>query len=120
MTISFGLESHIFGMKPELFWKIISNDVDGPNSDEEKRKCLRTFRIPDECIEKHSSDQYPRTVNIFAAFISSKWVFVLTDFVRLVRMHITSRDAIWTKEDFTVGSLVSVFFSESNLQYIFF
>ena len=31
MAISFGLESHIFGMKPELFWTIIPNDVRRPS-----------------------------------------------------------------------------------------
>lgn len=55
MAISFGLESHIFGMKPELFWRIISNDVPGPNKDPTKAECVRTFLIPEECIVEGSS-----------------------------------------------------------------
>jgi hypothetical protein len=106
MVISFGLESHVFGMKPDLFWKIILNDVAGPNKDPAKSERVRTFIIPDEYIVDGSSPRYPRTVKIFAAFVSKDWVFVLTDFAGLVRMHIKSQKAIWTRQDFAVGSLV--------------
>jgi hypothetical protein len=122
MVISFGLEAHIFGMRPELFWRIVTNDRDGTNSDPAKRSRLRTFLIPDEYIVDGSSTHYPRTINIFAAFISNGWVYVLTDFARLVRMHIISRDAIWTKDDFVVGSPVCLLlcsYSLDNLSNLF-
>lgn len=106
MAISFGLESHIFGMKPELFWRIISNDVPGPNKDPAKAERVRTFLIPEECIVEGSSPRQPRFVKIFAAWVSESWVYVLTDFAGLVRMHVQSRDTIWTKQDFVVGSHV--------------
>lgn len=122
MAISFGLESHIFGMKPDLFWKIISNDVPGPNVDPAKAERVRTFLIPEEYIVEGSSPRRPRTVKIFAAIVSDKWVLVLTDFVGLVRMHIKSQDAIWTERDFAVGSPVPTLlpFTISSLSNFFF
>lgn len=94
-------------MKPEDFFEIIQNDVPGPNPNVEKVEKIRTFVIPKRFIVQGSSDRRPRTIKIFAAFISPKWVYVLSDFSGLVRMHIKSKDSPWTEEDLVPESEVS-------------
>jgi hypothetical protein len=104
--ISLGLEGNIVGMKFLDFLEIISNDIPGPNNDPEKAEQIRTFVIPDRFIVLGSSERRPRTIKIFASFISAKWVYVVSDFSGLVRMHIKSKDTPWTREDLAIGSEV--------------
>jgi len=106
MVISFGLEAHILTMASDIFWRIISRDIPGPNKNEEKAQQMRTFLIPNEYIVEGSSDKRPRTIRILAAFISEKYTIVVCDFVGLARMHVESRHIPWTKNDFLVGSQV--------------
>jgi len=106
VSISFALESHLMGMKRAIFDKLIRNCIAGPNSDRRKAELLRTFTIPDELIEDNSSPSNC-TVNIFAAWISKDYVWVLVDFARLVRLHVISRDRVWTKADLNPASSVS-------------
>ena len=94
-------------MPPRVFWSIIGNDIPGSNEDPEKAELIRTFLIPDEYTIKHSSPKYPRTIKIFAAFVSESWVWVLSDFSGLVRMSVRSQSNPYTPEDFMVGSQVS-------------
>lgn len=75
-------------MKTSDFLEIIPNDVAGPNNDPKKAEQIRTFLIPEKFIVPGSSDRRPRTVKIFVAFISLEWVYVMSDFSGLVRMHI--------------------------------
>jgi len=106
-VISFALEGHIFGLKPDDYWEIISNDQDGPNEDPQKARAIRVFKIPDHFTVPDSSPNKDRTLKIFAAFISESWVWVLTDFSGLVRMHVHSKSTPWMQEDLNVGSKVS-------------
>jgi hypothetical protein len=94
------------GMKRPIFDKLICNCIPGPNSDRRKAELLRTFTIPNEFSEDNSSPSN-RTVNIFAAWISKDYVWVLVDFARLVRLHVISRDQVWTKADLDPASFVS-------------
>ncbi|KAF8185207.1 hypothetical protein BJ912DRAFT_927583, partial [Pholiota molesta] len=89
---------------PELFWEIISNDVPGPNEDPDKSELIRTYRIP---------DRTPRTIKIFGAFVSEKWVHVISDFSGLVRLHVKSCNVIYAPEDFSVGSPEWLYMFES-------
>jgi hypothetical protein len=98
-------------MSPEDFFAIISQDCPGPNKDAIKADQIRTFLIPKRLIIPNSSSTCPRTIKIFAAFISEKWVYVLSDFSGLVRMHVRSKQSPWTKEDLIPGSIVSFLFS---------
>jgi len=108
-VINFALEGHITGMKPAVFWKIITHDVPGGNSDPQKAERIRTFVIPSEfTVPGSSSPLETRTMKIFAAFVSERWVWVLSDFSGLVRMHIESKDRAWTAEDLAIGSEVFV------------
>lgn len=93
-------------MKLLDFLEIIANDTPGPNNDPEKAEQIRTFIIPDRFIVSGSSKTRPRTIKIFVAFISPEWVYVVSDFSGLVKMHIRSKDTPWTREDLVVGSEV--------------
>lgn len=93
-------------MPPSIFWSIIGNDVPGPNEAPEKAELIRTFLIPNEYTVEHSSPNHPRTIKIFAAFVSESWVWVLSDFSGLVRMNVRSRNIPYTPEDFQIGSRV--------------
>lgn len=97
-------------MKFHDFLEIISADVPGPNIDPQKAEKIRTFIIPDRFTVPGSSDRQPRTIKIFAAFISPEWVYVVSDFSGLVRMHVKSRNTPWTLNDLSVGSAVRVLF----------
>lgn len=108
--INFGLEANIIGMKPEVFYEIVSEDYPGPNPHPGKREYIRTFHIPEQYIVEHSSRIMPRTIKLHAAFISPKWVWAINDFGGLVRMHVTSRQQPWEPSDFVVGRSV-LFFS---------
>lgn len=104
--ISLGLEGHIVGMRTADFQDIIAGEVDGPNEDPEKAAKIRTFLLPDRFVTKGSSTS-PRHVKIFAAWISSEWVWALLDFSGLVRIHVKSKSRAWTEADLAVGSPVS-------------
>ncbi|PPR02049.1 hypothetical protein CVT26_008727 [Gymnopilus dilepis] len=101
--ISLGLEGHIVGMRTADFQDIIAGEVDGPNEDPEKAAKIRTFLLPDRFVTKGSSTS-PRHVKIFAAWISSEWVWALLDFSGLVRIHVKSKSRAWTEADLAVGS----------------
>jgi hypothetical protein len=97
-------------MKRKIFDTLMNNCVPGPNSDRKKADLLRTFKIPDDLIEEHSSSSN-RTVNVFAAWISEEYVWILVDFARLVRFHIISRAKPWSKDDLKPTSPVSILHS---------
>jgi len=93
-------------MKFHDFLDIINNDIPGPNDDPQKAEQIRTFVVPERLIVPGSSDRRPRTIKIFASFISVKWVYVVSDFSGLVRVHVKSKNVPWTREDLAVGSAV--------------
>jgi hypothetical protein len=107
LCVSLGLEAHIFGMTREDFFEIITKDIPGPNEDATKAEKIRTFLIPERLIVPNSSSTRPRTIKIFAAFISSDWVYVLSDFAGLVRMSVRSKQSPWTQGDLAPTSMVS-------------
>jgi hypothetical protein len=94
-------------MTPKDFFDIIIKDTAGPNKDTTKAEQIRTFLIPERLIVPDSSRRRPRTIKIFAAFISTGWVHVLSDFSGLVRMSVKSKQSLWTWDDLTSGSEVS-------------
>lgn len=107
VTIHFGLEAHIIGMPRNVYSEIIQNDIPGPNEDPERAEMVRSFIIPPRFTVKNSSPNTTRTINILVAFVSSEWAWALVDFVRLGRVHVTSRDKVYTASDFDVTSPVS-------------
>jgi hypothetical protein len=106
LCISLGLEAHVFGMTPEDFFDIAAQDIPGPNLDTTKADKIRTFLIPERLIVPNSSSRRPRTIKMFAAFISAEWVHVLSDFSGLVRMFVRSKQSPWTYGDLTPESEV--------------
>jgi hypothetical protein len=94
-------------MSPKDFYEIVSHHVPGPNNDPEKANRIRTFIIPDRLIVPGSSNS-SRTIKIFAAFISAEWVYVVSDFSGLVRMHVRSKNSPWTEKDLSPDSEVSI------------
>ncbi|PPQ97364.1 hypothetical protein CVT26_006596 [Gymnopilus dilepis] len=79
-------------------------EVDGPNPDPAKAEKIRTFLLPEKFIVENSSQNRPRRVKIFCAWISSEYVWALIDFSGLVRMHIKSKPTAWTESDLAIGS----------------
>lgn len=108
MIINFGLEAHITGMSRQHYNQIVSESIPGTNPDPKKAALIRSFIIPEELIVPDSSPKRPRRINVFAAFLSDSWAWVLSDFVRLVRMHVISRDRPWEASDFFPSSSVSL------------
>jgi len=93
-------------MTPSDFYDITSHHIAGPNKDPRKAERMRTFLIPDRFTVPGSSTS-SRTIKIFAAFISPEWVYVLSDFSGLVRMHLRSKKSPWTERDLHPRSDVS-------------
>jgi hypothetical protein len=88
------------------FLAIVINDIPGPNNDPQKAEQIHTFLILEQLVVPGSSGRRPRTIKIFAAFISAEWVYVVSNFSGLVRMHVKSKDTSWAHEDLAVGSEV--------------
>ena len=93
-------------MSRDAYNKLIAEDCPGSNPNKAKANKMRSFKLPKEFIEKGSSSKSKRTVNVFAAIVAESFAFVVSDFVRLVRMHIISRDVPWTQVDLEVDSPV--------------
>jgi len=94
-------------MKPEDFFDIVARDIPGPNPDATKADIIRTFLIPERFTVPNSSTRCPRTIKIFAAFMSPEWVHVLSDFSGLVRTFVKSKQSPWTRDDLTPESEVN-------------
>ncbi|KAI0309416.1 hypothetical protein OF83DRAFT_1042474, partial [Amylostereum chailletii] len=103
VTISFGLEAHILKMSQNDFELICSLDTPGPNKDPEKSEILRRFKVPDIFMDPGTKENTDRTITIFFAVICEDCVWVLTDFNRLMRIHVMSSSKMWTLRDFEVG-----------------
>lgn len=101
----------MFGMTPDDFYDITSQHIAGPNKDPQKAELIRTFVIPDRFIIPGSSTNCPRIIKIFAAFISAEWVYVMSDFSGLVRMHLRSKKSLWTEGDLHPGSDVNFLYA---------
>jgi hypothetical protein len=106
-------------MTPGEFYDITSQHIAGPNKDPQKAELMRTFVIPDRLVVSGSSINRPRTIKIFAAFISAEWVYVVSDFSGLVKMHLKSKKTCWTKEDLHPGSDVSFHYAPCTKFFIY-
>ena len=111
VSINFGLEACLYSVPLSIFQDLLANDSPGNNPDKRKAQRLRTFKFPRYLIEE--SRQAPegkedtQSINIFCAFIMKKKVILVSDFSRLIRLHITSISRFWTADDLAVGSHVS-------------
>lgn len=98
-------------MRRAVYEEIISCDVKGRSNNPKetvaenaaRSEKVRSFVIPGEYTIQGSQGvefpDAPRTINIMAAYVSDDWVWAVTDFSRLVTMHVISRDEIWKKSD---------------------
>lgn len=90
-----------------LYRGIVSKSVKGPNDSGAKAERMRQFLIPLEYNEPLSPNaKEQRYIRIFAAIVTEKTAFVLCDFSRLIKFHITSKEAPWSDHDMKVGSWV--------------
>jgi hypothetical protein len=108
MTIHFGLEASLIRMKRSDYDEIVSTSVPGSNKSKSKANKLRRFRLPKRLIHPASPKTDARHVTILAALVCEDIVYILADFSRLARIHITSRSRMWTAEDFEVGGEASI------------
>ncbi|RDB24436.1 hypothetical protein Hypma_008475 [Hypsizygus marmoreus] len=104
LVVNFAVDASIIGMPVSVYDEIISQVIPGPNLSPKRAEIVRSFVIPERFKVEGSSPVTPRTINIFAAFISDDWVWTICDSTRLVRMHIISRDQPWKAEDFELNS----------------
>ncbi|KAH6894948.1 hypothetical protein BKA70DRAFT_1032085, partial [Coprinopsis sp. MPI-PUGE-AT-0042] len=106
VTVNFGLEATVYVLTIADFHAILEGDAPGPNKDKGKASRLRVFNLPDRFIEQDSvrAGEKQRTVTILAAFVMENHAIVITDFARLMRLHVSSRDTMWTDADLAVGS----------------
>ncbi|KAI3599201.1 hypothetical protein WG66_013420 [Moniliophthora roreri] len=105
MVIHWGLEAHPIEVKRQLFDELTAVSLPGPNKQKSKAEMLRQFRIPERLIAVGSSaSQRGRFVRCMAAIVCDDRTFMICDFARLVRIHIISKDNMWSKEDLQPGS----------------
>ncbi|KAI0681756.1 hypothetical protein BC835DRAFT_1425269 [Cytidiella melzeri] len=108
--VNFGLEASVMKVTANDFEKIAgrSQDIEGPNSDQDKASQMRSFAIPDGYKDPMSvnPDALSR-LNIFLVLECSNgdvWLFV--DHVRLIRFEVHSRHTEWEAEDLALASEV--------------
>ncbi|KAI0318305.1 hypothetical protein OF83DRAFT_1242401 [Amylostereum chailletii] len=89
---------------PEDFSEIISHCAPGPNKDTVKASRLRRFVAQDRFIDPATSPTQKRGLTITMALVCDDCVWVVMDFSRLIRFHVTSRSHMWTQDDFKVDS----------------
>lgn len=106
MVIRFGLEANVIKFARKDFDEITSACIPGPSTDLAKAEKLRRFPAPDHLRSAYSSTS-TRSFTIFAAVVCDDDVWAILDFGRIVQLHIISRNKIWTKADFKIGSKVS-------------
>ncbi|EMD35792.1 hypothetical protein CERSUDRAFT_31134, partial [Gelatoporia subvermispora B] len=86
----------------------ISEDCPGSNESKIKKRDededIRSFVVPQQYQTSRSSDTENRQINIFAAMDCADRVFLVVDYDRSLRMHVTSLSRHWTQEDLEPGS----------------
>ena len=81
----------------------------GPNADQSKAKCLRSFVIPADIVEleayqNKACPDRTQLINIFGGIKCQDSSFIVVDFARLVRFTIISLGRHWQEEDFSPDS----------------
>lgn len=105
MLTHFGLEGHLMYFTRADYDEIVRNDIEGSNTDPIKASLLRSFALPERFITKNSSKE-PRTVNFLGGFVSKTGAWMVVDFVRIAKLHVTSLSRTWNKQDLSVESPV--------------
>ncbi len=96
-------------MPRQEFEKILLLRRPGNNINATKAQNLRTFGVPPQFVVPMTNPSvFKRTLTIMAAFISQETAFLLVDHSRLIRMHVTSIDHMWTQDDLSPESKVSI------------
>lgn len=113
MLVNFGLEGTVTGMTRHDYDEITAQMVPGTT------ETMHSFVIPQRLITPGSSKS-KRTINILAAFVSPKWVWVIHDFMRLARIHVISRDKIFDVSDFDLNGPVCTPSLSSYISYIIY
>ncbi|KAI0689909.1 hypothetical protein C8T65DRAFT_834530 [Cerioporus squamosus] len=107
VCIHLSLEASVFVVSLEDFYALTEHCRPGPNKNKAKAKRLRSFALPSRFVVPGSPaavDFSDRYINIFAAVVCQDCAILVTDFARLVRLHVLSRSQLWMDGDLTVGS----------------
>ncbi|KAH9919241.1 uncharacterized protein B0H18DRAFT_651148 [Fomitopsis serialis] len=102
-TIHLGLEGHIHSVTLEEWKQIYAGDVEGTNEEPGRAQLMRQFRIPPEFIKAGTSKVTDRRVTVHMALYFGNRVWLLIDFSRLARIHVTSVDTPWSQTDMVPG-----------------
>ncbi|KAI0690724.1 hypothetical protein C8T65DRAFT_587704, partial [Cerioporus squamosus] len=106
VRIHLGLEASVFVVSLEDYHALTERCRPGPNKNKAKAKRLRSFKLPSRFVVPGcptSKDEDDRYINIFAAVVCQDCAIIITDFARLVRLHVMSLARLWMYEDLTVG-----------------
>ncbi|RDX40700.1 hypothetical protein OH76DRAFT_1412800 [Lentinus brumalis] len=111
LRINLGLEAFGCIIPRDAFDSIVAEDVPGTNKDKAKAERLRSFVIPSQLVVPEARRHKKRAdgsqlINIFAAVVCEKEVFLVSDFARLVRITIISIPRHWEERDLRPGSLL--------------
>lgn len=105
VEIHFGLEGCIKKLTPKEYAAIIARDQPGASTNKAKAARMRSFHYPED-MQIEGSSTADRYLNIFAAIVSKRAVFVILDFARLVRLNFISRGTMWMQSELVPGTEV--------------
>lgn len=103
--VHFVLEGNLGLIPRSDFDEIVSTSIPGSNPNKAKAARLHSFPLPDKFTELGSQDR-DRTINIFAAIVMQEKVIIISDFSRMVRVHVISRNNYFLNFDIAVDSPV--------------
>ncbi|KAI0684622.1 hypothetical protein C8T65DRAFT_778319 [Cerioporus squamosus] len=107
VRVHLGLEASVFVVSLADFQSLTERCRPGPNKDKAKAKRLRSFVLPSSFVVPGSPawrDSTERYINIFAAVVCQDCAIIITDFARLVRLHVMSRSHFWLEPDLNTRS----------------
>ncbi|TEB31913.1 hypothetical protein FA13DRAFT_1791209 [Coprinellus micaceus] len=108
VSFNFGLEACLYVLPIDYFYDILTGDRPGPNPDKAKARCMQSFKLPRYLIEETRRSEDKSTdghiINIFCSFLTERHAIIVSDFSRLVRLHVTSLSRFWTAADLKVRS----------------
>jgi hypothetical protein len=107
VVIHFALEGHLRLIPRGDLDEIVSTSIPGSNPNKSKAARLHTFPLPDRFIEPGSQER-DRTINIFAAIVMQEKAIIISDFSRMVRIHVISRNQSFMDFDIAVDTPVNI------------
>ena len=68
---------------------------------------MRSFKLPPHLCEGQDPEDEDAAVTILMAIVAEHAAYLVLNFARLFKVHITSRASLWAQNDFLPTSAVS-------------